>query len=94
MKVILPKFLEGEVRCIGDIKAALEQGPCVQLLKVGNDLLIHGLDEWSGVRWQKLDLNEIVLLKKVVLEAWRVGRSIIQEEYCLTSFGGIFKSSI
>ena len=70
--MVFPELSEGEVRCPLHLKTMLEQALRTQLLKVQDDLLIHGLEEWSGVGWQKLDLDELVVRKQVVFEAWRM----------------------
>ena len=78
VKIPFPKFTEGEFGGVSDFETSLEEMLRIQLLEVGNHLLVHGLEERVGVRRQEENLDEGKLRENILLEARRVSRGIVQ----------------
>lgn len=66
-----------------DVKISLEHVFCVQFLEVRNDLLVHGLEDRGGVKWEVQHLNKLELLQDIIFKTGWVGRGIIKNEEVL-----------
>ena len=76
VEMVFPKLLESKVGSFGHLKASLKQCFGIKVFKVQNDLLIHGLEDWSGVGRKEFDLSELKFLLKVVLKTGGLARAL------------------
>jgi len=59
VEMILPEFPQSQISVICDLKASAKQCLDIELPEACNHLLVHVLDQWCSIWWQKLHFDEI-----------------------------------